>query len=156
MNVTLRSLRADEFPAFLERAIAEYARDMIENGDVAERAARLKSEADHAALLPNGLATPGVAVLAVEADDENVGRVVLGERTEHGLSYAFLYDIEIGEAHRGRGLGRRAMELIEDEARARGHKRIVLNVFGGNDVARRLYRSLGYRETAVTMAKDLG
>jgi len=155
VNVVLRPLRADEFPSFLERAIAEYARDMIENGDVAEDAAWRKSKADHAALLPDGLATPGVAVLAIDADGESVGRAVLGERTEHGQSHAFLYDLEIGDAHRGRGLGRRAMKLIQAEARAQGHERIVLNVFGGNDVARRLYRSLGYREVAVTMAKDL-
>ena len=47
------------------------------------------------------------------------------------------------------------MALVEDEARARGHRRLVLNVFGGNDVARGLYRSVGFRETALTMTKDL-
>jgi len=30
-----------------------------------------------------------------------------------------------------------------------------LNVFGGNDVARGLYRSLGYVERAVLMGKDI-
>jgi RimJ/RimL family protein N-acetyltransferase len=44
----------------------------------------------------------------------------------------------------------------EDEARARGVHRIELHVFGGNDVARGLYRSLGYVETSVLMGKDLG
>jgi ribosomal protein S18 acetylase RimI-like enzyme len=48
------------------------------------------------------------------------------------------------------------MLLAEDEARARGLGRVELNVFGGNEVARDLYRSLGYRESAVQMAKDLG
>ena len=53
------------------------------------------------------------------------------------------------EAMRGRGLGRRAMELAEEEANRRGLARIELNVFGGNEVARGLYRSLGYAEVAV-------
>jgi predicted GNAT family acetyltransferase len=30
-----------------------------------------------------------------------------------------------------------------------------LNVFGGNEVARNLYRSLGYEELAALMRKDL-
>lgn len=155
MSVRLRPLREDEYPALREHAIAAYASDMIENGGLPEDAAWRKSRADHASLLPEGLATPNVAVLAVEADGETVGSVLLGERTEFGLTSAFLYDIQIGEAHRGRGLGRLAVALVEVEARARGHRRLVLNVFGGNDVARGLYRSAGFRETAVTMTKDL-
>jgi RimJ/RimL family protein N-acetyltransferase len=47
------------------------------------------------------------------------------------------------------------MLLVEDQARARDIRRIELNVFGGNTVARRLYLSLGYVERAVLMAKDL-
>jgi ribosomal protein S18 acetylase RimI-like enzyme len=47
------------------------------------------------------------------------------------------------------------MQLAEVEARSHGLPRIALNVFGGNEVARNLYRSLGYAETSVQMAKDL-
>ena len=47
------------------------------------------------------------------------------------------------------------MLLLEDEVRARGLSRVALNVFGGNDVARSLYRSVGYSETAVFMSKEL-
>jgi ribosomal protein S18 acetylase RimI-like enzyme len=47
------------------------------------------------------------------------------------------------------------MLLAEGEARRRGLSRVALNVFGGNEVARNLYRSLGYEETAVTMRKTL-
>ena len=156
MSARLRPMREDEFPAFLERAKASYARDMIENGGLEEAHAHRKSEADHASLYADGLATPGVDVLVVEVDGGPVGHVVLGEREEHGVRGAFLWDIEILEAHRGRGYGRVALELVEAEALTRGYRRVALNVFGGNEVARRLYRSAGYGETAVTMAKDLG
>ena len=67
----------------------------------------------------------------------------------------FIYDVEIDEAHRGKGYGRAAMELAEEQARALGIGRIELNVFGGNEVARKLYLSLGYVETSVQMGKDL-
>jgi len=39
--------------------------------------------------------------------------------------------------------------------RERGGARVELTVFGGNEVARTLYRSLGYEESAVWMGKDL-
>jgi ribosomal protein S18 acetylase RimI-like enzyme len=45
------------------------------------------------------------------------------------------------------------MVFAEEEARRRGIAKVALNVFGGNAVARRLYRSLGYAETAVHMEK---
>ena len=94
-------------------------------------------------------------MLVVESDGEPVGNVVFGPRERHGRRQAFLYDIEIRPEHRGRGIGTRAMALLQDEARALGLERIELNVFGGNEGARRLYRSLGYQETFVTMAKDI-
>jgi ribosomal protein S18 acetylase RimI-like enzyme len=47
------------------------------------------------------------------------------------------------------------MLLAEAEARRRGYNRIGLNVFGGNDVARKLYRSLGYAENAIVMSKTV-
>jgi ribosomal protein S18 acetylase RimI-like enzyme len=47
------------------------------------------------------------------------------------------------------------MLLAEAEARRRGLGRIMLSAFGGNEVARNLYRSLGYTENAVFMSKDL-
>lgn len=68
---------------------------------------------------------------------------------------AWLYDITIDESERGRGYGRGAMVALEDEARALGHERIALNVWGGNDVARGLYRSLGWAEDSVHMRKRL-
>jgi ribosomal protein S18 acetylase RimI-like enzyme len=70
-------------------------------------------------------------------------------------SIAFVYDIEIDPAFRGSGLGRAAMLLLEDEAKRLGLAEIRLNVFGGNDVARSLYRSLGYDEFAIGMRKRL-
>jgi ribosomal protein S18 acetylase RimI-like enzyme len=48
------------------------------------------------------------------------------------------------------------MVFAEEEARRRGIGRVALNVFGGDEVARGLYRSLGYEENAVAMSKGAG
>ena len=148
-------MRADEFPTFLEASKSSYAEGIATQGDRTVEFARQKSEEDHAAVLPNGLDTPGHAIFVIEAADERVGLLWLAERELGGRRVYFVYDVEIDEQHRGKGYGRAAMLLAEDEARRRGLTRIELNVFGGNAVARGLYRSLGYVETSAQMAKDL-
>ena len=74
-------------------------------------------------------------------------------RAEAGVG--FTYDITVDEALRGRGYGRAAMELAEEEARRNGLHALALNVFGHNAIARALYSSLGYSETSVQMRKEL-
>lgn len=91
----------------------------------------------------------------IEADGRDIGRLWLGERETNGRRTLFVYDIAIDDPLQGRGYGRAAMRLAEDEARVLGFHRIELHVFGGNEVARKMYHSLGYAETSVRMAKDL-
>jgi ribosomal protein S18 acetylase RimI-like enzyme len=153
----LGPLRDDEFDAWVEHGKAEYARDMIVNAGAPPDQAREKAESDWQTLLPQRVETPDQFIYAVEDESgERVGSVWFARReTQFEGWVAFVYAIEIDEQSRGRGFGREAMLLLEDEARARGLDRISLNVFGGNEVARSLYRSLGYAETAVWMAKQI-
>jgi ribosomal protein S18 acetylase RimI-like enzyme len=156
--IRLRPLREDEFPAWHARSRERYAADMVANAGLTPAQADAKAARDGVALLPDGLATPGHHLFVVE--DAETGAAVgtlwfaLGSSSE-GTARAWLYEIEIDAAQRGRGYGRAAMHELEARVRALGHDRIELNVFGGNAVARGLYRSLGYVETAVTMAKPL-
>jgi ribosomal protein S18 acetylase RimI-like enzyme len=154
-TVRLRPMTAEEFPDFLVASKAGYAHDIEVHGGQTHEAALAKAEADFPAVLPLGLETPGHAIFVVEAAGESVGRLWLGERESAGRRVLFIYDITIDPEHQGRGYGRAAMGLTEEKARSRGLGRVELNVFGGNDVARGLYRSLGYLETSVQMGKDL-
>jgi GNAT superfamily N-acetyltransferase len=157
MSVRLRPLREDEFPALVEEGRRQYARDMIENGGFSPDAAERKAAHDWATTLPEGLGTEDHWIFAVEEAESGrtVGRVWFARRQVNGVDTAFLYDIHLDETVRGRGFGRQAMQLLEQEVRSRGLSTIALNVFGGNSVARALYASLGYRESYVGMRKDL-
>jgi ribosomal protein S18 acetylase RimI-like enzyme len=149
-------MRPDEFPAFEAESKSRYARDMVEHGGVDPDAARTKAERDFARVLRDALGSPGQFLFVIE-DEGGVARgaVWFAEEERLGRRCAFVYDLRVEEGSRGRGIGRRAMELLEREARARGLDSIELNVFGGNVVARSLYRSLGYAETFVGMQKVL-
>ena len=153
MGARLRPLREDEFEVWRRRSREGYAQEMVENGGFPEAEAREKAHADFAKLLGDGLRTPGHAVFALEDDTsgDHVGTLWLAER-RHALA---VYDVYVEEGLRGRGYGRAAMLLAEEEARRRGLGRVDLNVFARNAVARSLYRSLGYRERSVYMSKSL-
>jgi ribosomal protein S18 acetylase RimI-like enzyme len=155
MSPRLRPMREDEFGAYLDRSRRGYEAELTRDGGTSPETAARKAEADYRNLFSDGFDSD-VELRVVEDDaGDAVGWVVYGEREQHGARYAFLYDVEIDEAQRGRGLGRAAMELLEAEVRARGFGRLQLNVFGGNAPARALYRSLGFEELSVQMGKDL-
>ena len=154
--VRVRPMQPDEYPAWVAASKAGYANDITTHGGLPADVAGRKAEADFANILPEGLQTPGHVFFIVEAGGEPVGYLWLAEREQHGQRTLFVYEIEIHEGHRGKGYGRAAMLLAEDEALARGLDQVQLNVFGGNEVARGLYRSLGYIENAVLMTKQLG
>jgi ribosomal protein S18 acetylase RimI-like enzyme len=148
----IRPLREDEYDAFIQRGLAFYVDDMVRAGidrDVAEA----KADKDLPQLLPDGLATPGHSMYAIEDDGGFAGYLWLCDRDSELGHSLFVYAVEIDEEFRGRGLGRAAMVFAENEAQRLGIAKVALNVFGGNAVARGLYLSLGYTETAVHMEK---
>lgn len=155
MSVQLRPMRDDEVVEWLPQMRDAYADDMVEFGGMSPESAAAKAAGDTERLLTGGRLPADHVIFAIEADGETVGDLWLAERDDTLERSLFVYVIHIAEAHRGRGYGKEAMLFAEDEARRRGFDRIALNVFGGNSVARNLYRSLGYTENAVSMSKQL-
>jgi ribosomal protein S18 acetylase RimI-like enzyme len=156
MAARLRPLPEKEAASFVAATRDAYTREMVAHAGMSEEEARAKAEGDFAMLVRDDRPVAGQQLFWIEEVEtgERVGRVWLGERFG-GQPVGFLYDVEIEPAFRGRGLGREAMLLVEEEARRRELTEIRLNVFGGNEVARSLYRSLGYVEFAIGMRKRL-
>jgi GNAT superfamily N-acetyltransferase len=73
----------------------------------------------NAQLLPEGLSTPRMLVLRGIADDgQAMGRAWVG--LDHPLgapNTAFLYDIEVVQKYRNRGLGRALLAAVESVVR---------------------------------------
>jgi ribosomal protein S18 acetylase RimI-like enzyme len=155
MDVQLRPMRDNEFVVWLPKMRADYAQAMVDDAGLSPEAATEKAAADVEQLFPGGEPSAEQLVFVVEAEGEAVGELWLMERDDMRQPSLFVYDVHIDEAHRGRGHGKAAMLLAEQEAHRRGLDRIALNVFGRNEVARGLYRSLGYEENAIAMSKSL-
>jgi ribosomal protein S18 acetylase RimI-like enzyme len=157
MAIRLRPLRDDEVRGFIDELRREYVRGLIEDAGMSREDAEQKAGDDHASLFPDGRPQPDHRMYLLEDEAaESVGHLFWARRQPQGsTTRAFLYQIYIDEPFRGHGLGRRAMELFEAEARAEGLPGIDLNVWGGNEPARSFYRTLGFAERAVFMSKEL-
>ena len=149
--VSLRPYPEADLEAMWAESGARYADDLRENGGLAEDEARAKAEKDNEWL--RGLER--LLVYEVEDDGARIGRVVLWLDAFEKPGSAWLFEIVLDESARGRGFGREALRLVEEQARSRGMTRIDLNVFGGNAVARSLYATEGYAESSVHMRKPL-
>ncbi|MFB6894305.1 GNAT family N-acetyltransferase [Kitasatospora sp. NPDC056327] len=153
-----RPIGADAFPAWLAEAKDGYLHDLLASG-LGEQQARAKAEADHARLLPQGAATPGVALRRLHGPaGEPLGSLWLALRLRDlpdGTPLAWVMVVEVADGHRGRGHGRTLMRLAERECLAAGVHDLGLNVFSGNGVAIGLYESLGYRVTNRVYGKTL-
>jgi diamine N-acetyltransferase len=81
---------------------------------------------------------------AVAAGDELVGFVMVYR--DPGVRF-YVWRFMIDARHQGRGYGRRALELLLDEARLDGAAEMTLSVVPGEHSALDFYRRLGFIET---------
>ncbi len=74
---------------------------------------------------------------------------------EKEYEYAYVSDLVVLAAYRGRGLGRALLERAEGHARSCGAKILRIGVLARNEPARGLYRSFGFEERVIEMTKAL-
>jgi ribosomal protein S18 acetylase RimI-like enzyme len=156
-EVRLRPMTDDEFVDYLDWVVDDYAAELERNGKAVGEAAADASRSSFASLLPGGVNTPEHVLLIAEdpEDGARVGVLWFGPSTDDP-KVAWIYDVTIDPDRRGEGWGRAALRAFEGEAGARGFARAGLNVYADNHVARRLYESMGYVETARQLHKELG
>jgi len=138
MRLTAEKITAADAETFLDMARAFH----IEDGHALNAAgeASIRDVAAGVALAP--------AYFLVEKK-EKIGFFVLslGYSPEHGGTDGFIDDIYIVPEHRGRGLGRAALDLALSESRNHGIRVLLLEVEADNDRAYHLYTSIGFTDT---------
>jgi GNAT superfamily N-acetyltransferase len=103
--------------------------------------------------------------------DESLGRVWMIHQDGDAVGYVILtfnYDLEFGglqgivtdlflrKKYRGRGLGKQALDCVEEYCRRRGVSAIELQVEQDNKAAHAFYRNLGFKVlTRIVMGKNL-
>ena len=157
MGVRFVPFTEADFHAWLVQAIPAFALTNVQDGRWSLAESIPKSQEAHAALLPQGLATPGQFFMHLhdDASGERVGSIWWSEGDKGGQREAYVYNIEIDEGARRRGHARAAFAELERVAREHGMAQVGLHVFGHNDGARRLYDELGFEPTSITLRKVL-
>jgi GNAT superfamily N-acetyltransferase len=115
------------------------------------------SPAQAAERLERIAADPSTWVIVAEVESELAGLAALHvqnlvERDEPGCEVAGLV---VGQRFRRRGIGELLMQALEDEARRRGGKFMVLSTAHRRADAHAFYEALGYEHTGRRYAKDL-
>ena len=152
--VTLQPMTDGEYDTYRANGVEDYAAERAQAEDTSLEEERKTASAQVAGLLQQGLRTPGHHFWRVVADDgTTIGSLWVHVEAEYRR--AFIYDIVIDAAQRGKGYGAATMRALEEELRPTGLTHIGLNVFGHNSVARALYDKMGYRVAATYMLKRI-
>lgn len=157
-----RDMTADEYAAWKQLSIEGYADASLARSGGDHGLALRRSHESFAQLLPDGAATAGTRLLTLTVDATPAGDLWIRHHwpryrdPEPGTDQTFTFDVAVHASRRGRGLGRAAMLVVERAALEVGDRQLGLNVFGDNNVATGLYRSLGYtpRSSVLKVALD--
>ena len=155
MTITLIPMTAAEYADRREPQIAGYAQSLATARGLSPERALARARQDVEQLLPNGVDSPEALLFTAKAGGDTVGWLWIGLRSEGMATHAWIYNIEVDAAYRGKGYGRGILAAIEPILAARGVDRLALNVFGNNAVARHLYETAGYTVDALQMSKPV-
>lgn len=144
----------EELSHWVPAMFAQYVEQRMGAGESRENA-WAASAAQQEQLFPGGVPAEGQHVMSLVLDGEPIGALWMGRPLGGSEDTWYVFYVEVDEAHRGKGLGRQAMQAAEAWTVEHGGQRIALNVFGQNVVARGLYDSLGFQVMATSMFKDL-
>jgi ribosomal protein S18 acetylase RimI-like enzyme len=155
-QLRLREMAEAEWGHYRAKLTASYIRQRVDFAGESEEFATETAHRQMAGLWPGGRPAEGQHVFVAEVADEAVGVLWLAVKREGGpVDQGWIFDVEIDGPFRGRGYGRSLMQAAEDKARELGCASLGLNVFGGNEAAIGLYRSLDYQTAAITMTKEI-
>jgi RimJ/RimL family protein N-acetyltransferase len=160
MAISLRPMTEKIFNDYYNTSLKDYAQEHVKAGNWHEDEAEQKAEEQFKRLLPNGLASENHFLFSI-CDDKKwgdngiVGVLWLHFMTKNKDKRAFIYDFEINEQERGKGLGKKTMNVIDEFCKREGAKHISLHVFAHNERAIALYKKMGYDTTDYYMSKQI-
>ena len=102
---------------------------------------------------------PDDAALLIAEDETQApaGFIYLTTEADYftGEKLGYISDLAVAPQAEGQGVGRLLMDAAEDWAREKGYQRLTLDVFAGNERARRVYEKNGFTEEVVKYVKPV-
>lgn len=135
MDVTLQDITEENFEDFMDMELPEHQRELL-----ASNAYSIAQSRFYPDYIPRGVCCDGVPA----------GFLLYDRRADDVEGDYAIYRFMVDHARQGRGIGRRAMELLLAELRARPDmRRITICYHERNARAKAFYASFGFVETGV-------
>lgn len=135
MDVTLQDITEENFEDFMDMELPEHQRELL-----ASNAYSIAQSRFYPDYIPRGVYCDGVPA----------GFLLYDRRAGDVEGDYAIYRFMVDHARQGRGIGRRAMELLLAELRARPDmRRITICYHERNARAKAFYASFGFVETGV-------
>ncbi|EOL8988636.1 GNAT family N-acetyltransferase [Cronobacter dublinensis] len=155
--ISFRAMTNDEYPAYLDYFVRDYACELETNYRLSQRDALARAKQEISDLLPEGVNTPGHVLLSIVMHSDNTHNHVgyLWYKPDTTMRTVFIYDFHIFNASQGQGLGKQSLRAFENYLQAQNFKEIRLRVAGDNDRARHVYEASGFGVTGFNMSKSI-
>ncbi|WP_077324879.1 GNAT family N-acetyltransferase [Virgibacillus siamensis] len=153
MTIEFKPMIEEKFDSYLKWMVEDYAGEHVKAGNWSEEEALEKANKQLEQLLPDGLDTKENFLYSVCQDNDPIGILWLNVRLMPQGKHAFIYDIRIDDEQQGKGLGKAAMQELDNYADKHGIQKVALHVFEHNHRAIALYKKMGYEMTSHQMAK---
>lgn len=155
--ISLRLMQENEFLVYLDYFIPDYASEIASNYRLSDSESLAQAKREIASDLPHGVNTIGHVLLCLVDPTESPEKVMgyLWYKQDPTMRAAFINDFHILPAYQGQGLGKRALEVFENELKRKGFQQIKLRVADDNKRARHVYEVTGFRLTGINMSKSL-
>jgi ribosomal protein S18 acetylase RimI-like enzyme len=153
----LQAMTEAGFSEYKPLAVEATAQAFARNLRIPIEEARSKAASRFDRSLSSGLSTPNQFLYDIRLEEDTVVNRIgyLWLDVNETEDRCFIFDIHLHEEYRGKGWGRKTLELLEAQMTERNIQRIGLHVWGDNVVARELYDKLGYQLIGSDMQKRL-
>lgn len=155
--IELMPMTEAEYQSYLRYSIENFANEKAKSEGYSSKDALELANASFSALLPQGLKSPDQHLFSIfdNASQQNIGIMWFAHKKGPPHEHAFIYDFEIHENMRGKGLGAKALASLDKMLISMGIKTVKLHVFGHNKTAYSLYKKMGFHTTNLNMSKSL-
>lgn len=155
--VSFRSMTQEDYLAYLEYFIPDYADEIGSNYGMSKSDSLARARHEISELLPEGVNTHGQILLSIVAklnlSERHVG--YLWYKPDAEMRTVFIYDFYIFNSFQGEGLGKKSLRAFEESLQGKGFKEIRLRVAGDNARALHIYESSGFGVTGINMSKAI-
>lgn len=154
MTITLRAMKAEEFPNYRDYFVIDYAHEIAANYGYTLDKSHAVAQRELADALPKNVSTPGNFLLCIEKRGDGVIGYLWHKLLDNDET-AFILDFVLFENHRGLGYGKAALIALEKQLSQSSVEQIKLRVAFDNSPALGLYEKVGFNITGYNMVKTL-